>query len=85
MPDDWSNLLVEYRKAIEDRLAVQIARHASVSAGFDPRRVVDIQIQQERERLERALEGSDSQAQVDVYRALLDWLPELSQKLKGRR
>ena len=84
MPDDDANVLAVYRKAIEGRLAEQIARHSGVSSSVDPKRVVDIQIGQERERLENAMREADSQIQIDVYRALLEWLSELAQKLKSR-
>jgi hypothetical protein len=46
--------------------------------------VVDIQIGQERERLEKAMRDAESQIQIDVYRALLEWLSELAPKLKSR-
>ena len=84
MPSDDANVLAVYRKAIEGRLAEQMARHANVSSGTDPKRVVDIQIGQERERLERAVREAESKIQIDVYRALLEWLSELAQKLKSR-
>jgi hypothetical protein len=84
MPDDDANVLAVYRKAIEGRLAEQMARHTRVSSGTDPKRVVDIQIAQERERLEKAMREAESQIQIDVYRALLEWLSELAQKLKSR-
>lgn len=84
MPDDDANVLAVYRQAIEGRLAEQMARHIRVSSDTDPKRVVDIQIGQERERLERAIREAESQIQIDVYRALLEWLSELAQKLKSR-
>lgn len=82
--DEDTNILAIYRKTIEDRLAEQMARHVRVSPKIDPKHVVDLQIKQERERLERAIQRADSQIQIDVYRALLEWLSELAQKLRSR-
>jgi hypothetical protein len=84
MPDDDANVLAVYRKAIEGRLSEQVARHRRASSNIDPKRVVDIQIGQERERLEKAMREAESQIQIDVYRALLEWLSELAPKLKSR-
>jgi hypothetical protein len=84
MPDDDANVLAVYRKAIEGRLSEQVARHSRASSNIDPKRVVDIQIGQERERLEKAMREAESQIQIDVYRALLEWLSELAPKLKSR-
>lgn len=84
MADDDTNILAIYRKAIEDRVNEQVARHARVSPNTDPKHVVDIQFRQERERLEKAIESAESQLQIDVYRAFLEYLSELAQKLKSR-
>jgi len=39
MPNDDTSVLAVYRKAIEGRLAEQMARHANASSGTDPKRV----------------------------------------------
>lgn len=84
MPNSDANVLAVYRQTIEDRLTEQMTRHARVNSGTDPKRVVDIQIGQERERLEKAMQEAESQIQIDVYRALLEWLSELAQQLRFR-
>jgi len=43
-----------------------------------------MQIQQEKERLEKALETEESPAMAKALKALLDWLPQFAKKLKGR-
>ena len=52
------------------------------------KRVLGIQIQQEEEKLEKLVEQSeekDEPALAEGFRALIDWLPELEQKLRSRR
>jgi hypothetical protein len=47
--------------------------------------VVEIQMQQERERLERIIEDSDDNAaQAEMLMALMAWLPQLERELKAR-
>lgn len=87
MSDDFAEFIAEYRNNIERHLTEQIARHLNVDQTVDPKRVVEIQIWQEQEKLEQALEKWDevTPAQVKMFRLLIDqWLPELGQKLKGR-
>jgi len=47
---------------------------------------VDIQMQQEREKLERLIENNEeeSPAQAEALFALLAWLPQLENELKNR-
>lgn len=85
MAEDEDDFLVQIRIAIERRVNEQIVRHAKVNPNFDPRPVVEIQIQQGRERLNKMLEEAESRAQVDAIRALIEWLPILSRQLGGRR
>lgn len=81
MPED---AMVAIRKSIEDRVSEQLARHALVNPSMDPKDVVDIQMQQEQERLHAAILGAESQASIDACKALLEWLPELARSLKAR-
>jgi hypothetical protein len=85
MVDD---VLAQVRTAIEKRVREQLARHLRVDPNADVRKIVDIQIRQERERLEmQALEhedaGQDRLAEL-VHMLIADWLPELARQLKRR-
>ena len=85
MADDF---LIQVRAAIERRVREQLARHMSVEPNIDHGQIIDIQMRQERERLERqALEyedaGKDRLAEL-MHTLIEDWLPELTQELKRR-
>jgi hypothetical protein len=85
MVDDF---LAQSRTAIEKRVWEQLVRHLRVDPNADLRKIIDIQIHQERERLEmQALEhedaGQDRLAEL-VHMLIDDWLPELAQQLKRR-
>ena len=45
---------------------------------------MDIQIQQEKEKIEKYLEEEENPALASAHRAILDWLPQLAKKLKER-
>jgi hypothetical protein len=85
MAEDGDDFLVQIRTAIERRVNEQLARHAKVDPGFDPRRVVEIQIQQEREQLNRMLQNAENRVQMETIRALIEWLPILTRQLSGKR
>ncbi len=84
MTDD---IVAQLRADVEQRVREQLARHQRIEPTIDLSQVVDIQIGQERERMERVAEkfydeGKDNIAEfVD---AVIDWLPELAQDLKRR-
>ena len=82
------NFLAQLRAAIEKRVREQLARGLQVDPNADLRKIIAIQIGQERERLElQALEYEDagSDMRAEVVRMLIDdWLPELAQQLKRR-
>ena len=82
------NFLAQLRAAIEKRVREQLARGLQVDPKADLRKIIDIQIGQERERLEsRALEYEDAggDRRAEVVRMLIDdWLPELAQQLERR-
>ena len=82
------NFLAQLRAAIEKRVREQLARGLQVDPKADLRKIIDIQIGQERERLElQALEYEDAggDRRAEVVRMLIDdWLPELAQQLERR-
>lgn len=74
------DIVHEYRVMVEGRVREQIARHQQVDPNFDPRRAVEIQIQQEREHLERLIEQNDTTpAQAEAFASLIEWLPVLGE------
>ena len=86
MPDEGDELLLDLRAGVEKRIREQLARHTRVSPNIDYNAVVDIQMDQETERLERIYEKFDDEGQAapaDFVRVLIDdWLPELASRLK---
>ena len=85
MSTDGDDLVVQYRAMVERRVREQVARHQYVNPNADPRRAVEIQMQQEREHLERLMQKDDTTPdQAEMFRLLIAWLPELERKIKGR-
>lgn len=85
MTNDENDILVQYKAMVERRVREQIARHQNVSDVADPRKAVEIQMQQEREKLERLIEKDETTpAQAEIFRVLIEWLPQLERKIKGR-
>ena len=85
MATDRDDFLAQIRAGVEQRVREQIARHQNVSPNEDPRKAVRIQMQQEREKLERLIDDEETTpAQAEVYRALIEWLPRLERQLTGR-
>ncbi|MGH6890643.1 MAG: hypothetical protein ACREEP_00130, partial [Dongiaceae bacterium] len=66
---------------IEQNVREQIARHHRIDPTIDPKRVVEIQIRQERELLERMADQLEENNRADaatIMRDLADeWLAEL--------
>ena len=85
MPDEGEEQL---RSLVEKRVREQLKRHARIDPNVDYGNVVNIQIGQEAERLERMYEKYDDDGQdrlAEAIRALIDdWLPELANRLKRR-
>ena len=78
-------LLAEARARIEGRVREQIDRHLRVSPTSPIERIVEIQMKDEREKLERLIDAADEDpAQAEVLMSLLGWLPQLEQQLKRR-
>ena len=84
MADDF---MAELRSDIEQRVREQLARHQRVDPTVELSQVVDIQIDQEREKLERKIEKLEDEGKDEVAEGLnlvIDWLSELAQDLKRR-
>src|SRR5207302_1860045 len=76
MVDDQDDFLAQVRAGVEQRVREQIARHQNVSPSEDPRKAVRIQMQQEREKLERLIDDEETTpAQAEAYRALIELPP----------
>jgi hypothetical protein len=85
MSNKADNVIAALREAIEERVREQLFRHSKIDPTGDPKKIIDIQMKQEREKLERLIESNeDNPAMVDALEALIEWLPELSQQIKNR-
>lgn len=85
MPSEADNVIASIREAIEKRVREQVLRHSKIDPTGDRKKIIDIQMKQEREKLERLIErNEDNSAMVDALEALLEWLPELAQQIKNR-
>lgn len=76
MTSDADNFdIAFFRSDIERRVRDQVRRHLNIDPNIDPRRVVEIQIQQEQEKLERLLaemeDDLDDLAEDDLDKAVL--------------
>ena len=73
------------QRAVEARVREQIARHLRVDPRANIGRVVEMQMEQEREKLEKLIdEDHEDPAKAEVLFALMAWLPQLEQQLKRR-
>ena len=76
------------QREIERRVSEQLARTLAIEPNADPRKIIDIQIKQERERLILAAERFDNQGndQAAELAEMLaeEWLPYLAKQLKSR-
>jgi len=73
------------QRAVETRVGEQIARHLRVDPRANIGRVVEMQMEQERENLEKLIDDADQDpAKAEVLLALMAWLPQLEQQLKRR-
>jgi hypothetical protein len=75
--------LAELQRAIEARVHEQIERHLRVNPHANLARAIDIQMQEERDRLERLVDEADGE-QAEALLALMAWLPQFEQQLKRR-
>ena len=77
--------LAELRAEVEARVREQIERHLRVDPGANIRRIVEMQMRQEEERLERLIdEADDNPERAEALIALLGLLPQLAEQLKRR-
>jgi hypothetical protein len=75
--------LAELRAEVEARVREQIERHLRVDPGANIRRIVEMQMRQEEERLERLIdEADDNPERAEALIALLGLLPQLAEQLK---
>jgi hypothetical protein len=85
MADD---ILAKLRAGIEQRVREQLDRHLAIEPNADPRRIIDIQIEQEREQLVRVAKEWDEQGNskgAEIAEQLAkEWLLDLAKQLKGR-
>jgi hypothetical protein len=81
MPD----YLAELRAGIETRVREQIERHLRVDPRANIARIVELQMRQEEERLERLIdEADDNPEQGEALIALLGLLPQIEEQLTRR-
>ena len=83
MSNDVDKFLASLRARIESRVREQLVRHSRVDPTSDRKQIVELQMKQEREKLERLIEEhEENPAMSDAYQAILDWLPELERDIK---
>jgi hypothetical protein len=75
--------LAELRAEVEARIREQIERHLRVNPHANLARAIDIQMQEERDRLERLVDEADGE-QAEALLALMAWLPQFERELKRR-
>jgi hypothetical protein len=85
MSENGADFMAQYQAGVGSRIREQLVRHLSIEPNTDPRRIVEIQIQHERQRLEKVMQESEGKPEVaESLRLIIAWLPELEHKLKGR-
>ena len=75
--------LAELRAEVEARVREQIERHLRVNPHANLARAIDIQLQEERDRLERLVDEADGE-QAEALLALMAWLPQFERELRRR-
>ena len=76
-----------YQSEIEQRVRDQLKRHFQIDPTVNPSSVVDIQMAQERENLERALqkfEDDENDTGADAMTLLIEYLPEFAERIKSQ-
>ena len=84
MTDDLFDLL---QAGIEKRVREQLFRHQSIESTIELSQVVDIQIDQEREKLEIKVDELYDEGKIkwaEITESIIEWLPELAKNLKRR-
>ena len=85
--DDFDDFFDQLRGGIEKRVRDQLSRHFRVNPNADPRQIVEIQIQQERAKLEKIIRDAEEDAEealANTAHALIEWLPTFSKELQRR-
>jgi hypothetical protein len=83
MSNDPGSILNEIRRSIEKNVKQQIERHREVTPNVELPKIIDIQIQQEKEKIEGLLEREEDPKMANVLQALLDYLPIFAKQLKS--
>ena len=85
--DDIDNARAEWKAEIKGRIREQLNRHFRINPNADRKQVIEIQMRQERERLEQKAAKFEDQGKdnlAEFCRFLADeWLPKLSKELCG--
>ena len=84
MTDD---LFDQLQSNIEKRVREQLARHQRIEPTIELSQVVDIQINQEREKLVIKVDEFYDEGKInfaEITELIIEWLPELAQNLKRR-
>ncbi len=74
--------VAEFRKTIRAGIIEQMERHFGIDPDADRNRVIDIQIQQAKERIQKLLEDEERPDYAGLYQGLIDWLPTLAKEFK---
>jgi hypothetical protein len=85
--DELDDFLDELRSAIEGRVREQLARHQAIDTTMDPRRIVDLQIEQERQKLTKIADKFEQEGNPEAALAVEsiaeEWLSYIAKQLKG--
>ena len=82
--------LEEAARGLEGRIRDQIKRSQSVDSNTDPRKVIELQIKFEKDRLQQRLtkleeaEDADEVGEMSLRYLINEFLPQLERKLKTR-
>ena len=82
MQNESDSLIAQIRSGIEKRINEQIEKHQKITPDADARKIIDIQMSQEKEKLEKLLDNEEDPIMADMLQTLIDWLPMLAKQLK---
>ena len=87
--DDFMDALEQMKKSIEERVLDQARRHTRAGSHADWAQVVDIQIDQEKEKLAQLADEMEDQGKFQecqlVHKLVDEWLPSLAKEFRSRR
>ena len=85
--DKFYAALFSIDEGVRERVREQLRRHSRINPNVDPRQVIDVQIKQEREKLERELEHYEEDGEdlfkIEVCELLINRLPQLAKDIKS--